>query len=92
MKRVALLGFSIECNRFAPIATEADFRGRTWFEGEALLAEARSGALHMLAEMPGFIADMDRSVGRELGPGPHGQSCWRWRNRTALSTTPCSAA
>ena len=27
--RIALLGFSIECNRFAPIATEADFQTRT---------------------------------------------------------------
>lgn len=59
MKRVALLGFSIECNRFAPVATEADFRSRTWFEGEALLAEARSPAPRMLAELPGFVADMD---------------------------------
>ncbi len=59
MKRVALLGFSIECNRFAPIATEPDFRGRTWVEGQALLDEARSPAPRMLAEMPGFVADMD---------------------------------
>ena len=59
MKRVALLGFSIECNRFAPVATEADFRGRTWVEGPAMLDEARSPAPRMLAEMPGFVADMD---------------------------------
>jgi microcystin degradation protein MlrC len=57
--RVALLGFSIECNRFAPPATEADFRGRTWFSGPALLAEARAGAPRMLAELPGFVAAMD---------------------------------
>lgn len=44
--RIALLGFSIECNRFAPIASEADF-------------SARSPAPRMLAELPGFIADMD---------------------------------
>ena len=60
--RVALLGFSIECNRFAPIATEADFRGRTWFEAQALLDEARSPAPRMLAELPGFIADMDAAA------------------------------
>ena len=57
--RIGLLGFSIECNRFAPVATEADFRGRTWFEGEALLTEARSPAPRMLAELPGFVASMD---------------------------------
>ncbi len=67
-KRVALLGFSIECNRFAPVATEADFRSRTWFEGAGLLAEARSPAPRMLAELPGFVADMDAAG--EWDPAP----------------------
>ena len=57
--RVGLLGFSIECNRFAPVATEADFRSRTWVEGAAMVEEARSAAPRMLAELPGFVADMD---------------------------------
>jgi microcystin degradation protein MlrC len=57
--RIALLGFSIECNRFAPVATEADFAGRTLLRGEAMVTEARSAAPRMLAELPGFIADMD---------------------------------
>jgi microcystin degradation protein MlrC len=57
--RIALLGFSIECNRFAPIATEADFVNRTLMRGDAMVADARSAAPHMLGELPGFIADMD---------------------------------
>jgi microcystin degradation protein MlrC len=57
--RIALLGFSIECNRFAPPATEADFHARCWLEGEAILADARSAAPRALGEMPGFVADMD---------------------------------
>ena len=57
--RIAVLGFSIECNRFAPVATEADFAARTLMRGEAMLAEARSAAPRMLGEMPGFVADMD---------------------------------
>lgn len=57
--RIALLGFSIECNRFAPVATEADFVARTLIAGDAMLAEARSVAPRMLAEMPGFVTDMD---------------------------------
>jgi microcystin degradation protein MlrC len=57
--RIALLGFSIECNRFAPVATEADFAARTLLRGDAMLADARSTAPHMLGELPGFIADMD---------------------------------
>ncbi len=57
--RIALLGFSIECNRFAPVATERDFAARTLMRGDAMLADARSDAPHMLGELPGFIADMD---------------------------------
>jgi microcystin degradation protein MlrC len=57
--RIALLGFSIECNRFAPVATEADFAARTLLRGEAMVADARSAAPHMLGELPGFIAAMD---------------------------------
>ena len=59
--RIALLGFSIECNRFAPVATEADFAERTLLRGAAMLAEARAAAPRMLGEMPGFVGDMDAS-------------------------------
>jgi microcystin degradation protein MlrC len=59
MTRVALLGFSIECNRFAPPATKVDFTGRCWVAGEALVADARSPAPAALGEMPGFVAEMD---------------------------------
>ena len=35
--RVALLGFSIECNKFAPPATKAHFLARTYLEGDAIV-------------------------------------------------------
>jgi len=57
--RIALLGFSIECNRFAPTATEADFRGPRLVGGADLLSEARSPAPRMLGELPGFMSAMD---------------------------------
>ncbi len=57
--RIALLGFSIECNRFAPVATEAHFAERTLIGGAEVLAEARAPAPRMLGELPGFVADMD---------------------------------
>jgi microcystin degradation protein MlrC len=57
--RIALLGFSIECNRFAPVATRDDFR--CWLEGDAILADARSPAPRALAEMPGFVRAMDKT-------------------------------
>ena len=57
--RIAVLGFSIECNRFAPVATEADFQTRTLIRGPDLIAEARSLAPRMLGELPGFLHAMD---------------------------------
>jgi microcystin degradation protein MlrC len=59
--RVALLGFSIECNRFAPPATKAHFVARTYLEGDAIIEEARSPTPTMLPETPGFVAAMDAS-------------------------------
>jgi microcystin degradation protein MlrC len=60
-RRIAILGFSIECNRFAPIATEADFRTRTLIGGPGLITEARSPSPRMLGELPGFLAAMDEA-------------------------------
>jgi microcystin degradation protein MlrC len=60
--RIALLGFSIECNRFAPTATEADFAARTLLSGQAMLDEGRSPAPRMLGELPGFLAAMDAAI------------------------------
>jgi microcystin degradation protein MlrC len=57
--RVALLGFSIECNRFAPPAARADFR--VWLQGEAILTDARGRAPSALGEMPGFVQAMDKA-------------------------------
>src|SRR5437868_14805532 len=59
--RVALLGFSIECNKFAPVATKAHFLARTYLEGEAIVGDARSATPFMLPETPGFVAAMDVS-------------------------------
>jgi microcystin degradation protein MlrC len=76
--RVAVLGFSIECNKFAPPATKADFLATTYLEGEAILDEARAAAPRMLGETPGFVAAMDAAgpwtpVGIALAmAGPNG--------------------
>src|SRR3984893_1244836 len=59
--RVAILGFSIECNKFAPAATKAHFLARTYLEGDAIIGEARAQTPCMLPETPGFIAAMDAS-------------------------------
>ncbi len=59
--RVAILGFSIECNKFAPVATKAHFLARTYLEGDAIVDDARSPTPRMLPETPGFIGAMDAS-------------------------------
>ncbi|HYC13353.1 MAG TPA: M81 family metallopeptidase [Stellaceae bacterium] len=59
--RIALLGFSIECNKFAPPATAEDFAARALASGAELLAETRAANPRIGAEMPGFVAAMDRT-------------------------------
>jgi microcystin degradation protein MlrC len=59
--RIALLGFSIECNKFAPPATEADFSARAYAAGDELLAETRAAHPRISQEMPAFVAAMDRT-------------------------------
>ena len=59
--RIALLGFSIECNKFAPPAVEADFSARAYAAGAELLAEARAKAPRFTPELPGFVASLDRT-------------------------------
>ncbi|HKF72379.1 MAG TPA: M81 family metallopeptidase [Stellaceae bacterium] len=59
--RIALLGFSIECNKFAPPATETDFSARAYAAGAELLAETRATHPRISQEMPAFVAAMDRT-------------------------------
>jgi microcystin degradation protein MlrC len=57
--RVAILGFSIECNAFAPPATRADFESCVWLERDAIIADARCATPMALGEVSGFVAAMD---------------------------------
>src|SRR5947208_1953816 len=59
--RIAILGFSIECNKFAPPATKAHFAARTYLAGDAILDEARRQTPTMLPETPGLVAAMDKA-------------------------------
>ena len=62
--RIGLAGTSLESNAFAPVATEADFRARYWFEGDAILAEARRDHSVISTEMAAFVRTLDAT-----GPG-----------------------
>jgi microcystin degradation protein MlrC len=57
--RIAILGFAIESNRFAPVSTRADFVSRAYLQASALLDDARKEAPVMTPEIPAFVRTMD---------------------------------
>jgi microcystin degradation protein MlrC len=57
--RVALLGLSLESNRWSRPAAEDDFRRVCWLEGDAILEEARAAAPAMPMEAAAFVKTMD---------------------------------
>jgi microcystin degradation protein MlrC len=59
--RIAVLGFAIECNRFSPITTAADFEQDVDIRGNRIVSEARSSASITMPDLPGFFSEMDRT-------------------------------
>ena len=59
--RIAILGFSIECNRFSPVSTAADFAARADIRGDQILTQGRAGPCTTTADLPGFFSEMDRT-------------------------------
>ena len=59
--RIAILGFAIECNRFSPVTTAADFARKVDIRGEEIIRQARSGTCRTTLDLPGFFEQMDRS-------------------------------
>ena len=57
--RIALAGMSLESNAFAPVATEADFLARYYFEGEEILTQARRPDSVISTEMAAFVRTLD---------------------------------
>ncbi|SMG48716.1 M81 family metallopeptidase [Paraburkholderia susongensis] len=60
--RIAILGFAIESNRFAPVSTREDFLSRAWLKGADLMTDARRDAPVMTPEIPAFVRTLD-SIG-----------------------------
>jgi microcystin degradation protein MlrC len=60
--RIALLGFAIESNRYAPISGREDFVSRAYLAGEDLMRDARSPAPRMTPEIPAFVRRMDATA------------------------------
>jgi microcystin degradation protein MlrC len=59
MTRIAILGFHLESNAFAPVSEERHFRSLCYFEGEDIAREARKEAPALPAEVPAFYREMD---------------------------------
>lgn len=58
-KRVAVLGFMLESNRFSPVTTEADYRKRCYMQGDEITRELTSAAPRLPAEVAGFVSEMN---------------------------------
>ena len=59
--RIALLGFMLETNGFAPVATAEEFRQKLYLSGDALLADLRRPNPQASATTQGFVDAMDRA-------------------------------
>ena len=57
--KIALLGFMLETNGFAPIADEAEFREKLWLEGDGMLEDVRGPASRDVGAIKGFVEVMD---------------------------------
>jgi microcystin degradation protein MlrC len=61
--RVAVLGFHLEANAFAPTSEERHFRSLCYVEGDDITREARKPVSSLPKEIPAFYREMDA-----LGP------------------------
>src|SRR5438105_4188438 len=66
--RIALLGFSLESNGFAPVATKADFEQSYLLAGEALAMDLRAEHPRAGGTLTGFCAAMSESGPWDLVP------------------------
>jgi microcystin degradation protein MlrC len=66
--RIAIMGFSLESNGFAPVARKVDFEESYLLAGEALEADIRSEHPRAAGTLTGFRAAMDASGDWEMVP------------------------
>ena len=67
-RRIAILGFMLETNGFAPVAAEAEFREKLYLAGDDLLADIRSPASRGSGTVQGFVEAMDAEADWEPVP------------------------
>ena len=64
--RIAILGFAIECNRFSPVTSAADFARKVDIRGEEIVRQARSGTCRTTQDLPGFWVRHYPEIRQEL--------------------------
>jgi microcystin degradation protein MlrC len=74
-KRIAILGFHLETNRFAPTCDEAEFRERTLAYSEEITLGAREENPSMDAGICGFFSVMDEAANWEPVPIAFASAC-----------------
>ncbi|HEY9567394.1 MAG TPA: M81 family metallopeptidase [Thalassobaculum sp.] len=65
MKRIAILGFSLESNAFAAPCGRWDFEQRGYYRGAEITTQARAETPAIYSGVCGFYAQMDRSHGAD---------------------------
>jgi microcystin degradation protein MlrC len=63
MTRIAILGFALESNAFAPPCARADFEERGYYRGDEISTLARAEPTPMYNGIRGFYATMDARYG-----------------------------
>lgn len=64
MKRIAILGFALESNAFAPSCTRGDFEQEGYYRGDRMTEQARAEHPAIHSGICGFYAELDRRYGR----------------------------
>jgi len=60
-KRVALMGFMLESNTFAPVSDESAFRSLCYMSGDEILDDIAKANASLPVEIPSFVDAMDRA-------------------------------
>jgi microcystin degradation protein MlrC len=66
--RIAILGFVLESNRFAPVVTRPDFERVGYFEGQAILDEVKKPYPAIDESITAFVKTMEESGDWEPAP------------------------
>ena len=70
VQRIAICGFNLESNRFAPTCTRRDFEESMYLRGDEISAEARAEYPRLHLGVSGFYQVMDDRFGGAKGWWP----------------------